>query len=368
MAEIENILIVRLSAIGDVVHVLPCLHALHEAFPRARIGWLVEEMSASLLRGHPEIDELFIVPKKRWRKRPILTALNGEKWTFYRRLRRGRWDVAIDFQGLTKSGWPAWLSGARMRIGFGDADGRELNKIFTNVRVVPPPAAVHVVQRNMALLEPLGVRTVEIAWRFPDLSDEGRALEPFLATLAASGRPRHIAFYAGAGWETKRWPAEHFAALARKLAERRAQGAIPPLPIILFWGPTEEGLCRSIVEKADLPVSQFRLSPPTDLRRLAVLLREAAVVVGGDTGPVHLAAALGVPVVGIYGGSDPVRNGPWGDGNVVVQAESVPEAEAGQCRTCWRTKCDRHPPLACLTSITPDRVAQAVEDILRKRD
>jgi len=365
LAEPQNILIVRLSAIGDVVHVLPCLHALRGAFPQARIGWLVEELPASLLEGHPEIDDLFVIPKKRWRTRPIATILNGEKWAFYRRLRRTSWDVAIDFQGLTKSGWPAWLSGARTRIGFGDADGRELSKLFTNRRVTPPPSAVHVIQRNMALLKPLHVVTSDIAWRFPDWSAERRELAPFLASLgtpagavAARATPRFIAFYAGAGWETKRWPAAHFSALAQLLARGVEHGAATPLPILLVWGPGEEGLCRAILDDAKLPAAQLRLAPATNLRKLAALLEGAAVVIGGDTGPVHLAAALGVPVVGIYGGSDPARNGPWGERNVALQSDSE------ECRACWRTKCRRARRLECLRAISPQRVAQAVARVL----
>jgi lipopolysaccharide heptosyltransferase I len=336
------------------------LHALRCAFPRTRIGWLVEELSAPLLEGHPEIDELFVIPKRRWRRRPIRTIVSGEKNAFYRRLRLVKWDAAVDFQGLTKSGWPTWLSGAPVRIGFGDKDGREISKWFTNRRVCPAAEARHVIQRNMALLEPLGIdfASVEIAWRFPDLSQERTALQPFLRSLPHGGKAPAIILCPGAGWETKRWPPRHFASLTRLIAERATPNPMLDRPMILVWGPDEESLCRDILSAAGLPPGRLVLAPPTNLRELAVLLEAAAAVVGGDTGPVHLAAALGAPVVGIYGGSDPVRNGPWGEGHKVIASGAVP------CAPCWRTRCNRAEPLECLAALSPDRVADAVCDIL----
>ena len=353
----RNILIVRLSAIGDVIHALPCLHALREAFPNAHIGWLVEELSAPLLQGHPELDELFVIPKKRWRAHPVRTFFNGEQPAMIRRLRRTRWDVAVDLQGLTKSGVPLRLSGARLRIGYGDEDGRELNKIFTNRRVVPPPEARHVVERNLALLAELGIHVPSdnIHCRFPDFSAERQALSPFVESL---GRPRYIALYPGAGWETKKWPPAHFASLARLLSDPARAPKAAELPKILIWGPGEESLCREIIDNAHLPAENLTTAPPTNLRELAALLQKAAVVVGGDTGPVHLAAALQVPVVGIYGGSDPVRNGPWGSGNRRLLSTTAP------CTVCWRTRCDQPERILCLHSIVPETVARAVEEYL----
>ena len=355
---IQNILIVRLSAIGDVTHVLPCLHALREAYPKARIGWIVEELSAPLLRGHPEIDDLFVIPKKRWRAHPILTFFNGEKRRFYREVRRVKWDAAIDFQGLTKSGLPAWLSGSRLRVGYGDTNGREFNKLFTNHRVTPASSAVHVIQKNMSLLGPLGIRDAKVAWRFPTWVQEDKDLEPFFEGAAFRGGRAFMAINPGAGWETKRWPVGHFAALVRQLADGEATRL---LPMVLIWGPGEEALCREIMAAAALPESRLLMAPRTNLPQLAALLAKASLMIGGDTGPVHLAAALGVPVVGIYGGSDPERNGPWGERNIAL----LPDAS--ECRLCWRTRCNHQDPMQCMKSISPDTVAQAVCAILGRQ-
>ncbi|HUT23133.1 MAG TPA: glycosyltransferase family 9 protein, partial [Sumerlaeia bacterium] len=266
----------------------------------------------------------------------------------------------VDFQGLTKSGWATWRSGAPVRIGFGGEDGREINKWFTNRRVWPAPEAHHVIQRNMALLEPLGIdsASVEVSWRFPDLSQERTALQPFLRSLPHGGKAPAIVLNPGAGWETKRWPPRHFASLARLIAERATRNPMLDRPMILVWGPDEEPLCRDILSAAGLPPGRLVLAPSTNLRELAVLLEAAAAVVGGDTGPVHLAAALGAPVLGIYGASDPVRNGPWGEGHKVIACDAVP------CAPCWRTRCNRAESLECLAALSPDRVADAVCDVL----
>lgn len=357
--EPQSILIVRLSAIGDVVHVLPCLHALRARFPKAHIGWLVEELSASLLRGHPEIDDLYVIPKKRWRTAPMRTWLSGEKPAFYRRLRAAGWDVAIDFQGLTKSGIPALLAGASLRIGYGDRDGRELNKLFTNRRVVPAPSRPHVIQRNMALLEPLGIADAPIEWRFPDFSEERARVDAALAHQGiAPGQP-FIALYPGAGWQTKRWPTSHFAELARQLAAAPdPPGNAKPMPVVVVWGPGEEDLRDGILTQADLPSERMMAAPPTDLRELAALLGRARLAIGGDTGPIHLAAALDVPVVGIYGGSDPLRNGPWGNAPTTLLSDSA------ACTVCWRKTCNWSPCIECLDTISPSRVARHARAVL----
>lgn len=316
-------------------------------------------MTAPLLRGHPEIDELFVIPKKRWRKNPVQTLLNGEKSRFYHQLRQTKWDAVIDFQGLTKSGWPAWRSGAPLRIGFGGIDSREINGLFINKKIIPPESARHVIERNMSLLQPLGITSAPIDWLFPDLSAEEKELDSFFRNLASPGGS-FIALNPGAGWETKRWPAELFAGLAQLLSASNAFPRASRLPMVIIWGPGEEALCDQILHDAALPPDILMLAPRTSLRQLAALLGKARLIVGGDTGPVHLAAALKVPVVGIYGGSDPIRNGAWGDRNVVIQG-------TGHCTVCWKTKCNHtHKKLECLSDIEPERVARAVEEMLSR--
>ncbi|MFP4381875.1 MAG: glycosyltransferase family 9 protein [Candidatus Sumerlaeia bacterium] len=356
----ESILIVRLSAIGDVVHTMPCLHALRDAFPKARIGWLVEELSASLLRDHPEIDQLYAIPKKRWRQNKWRTVVGRERMRFYKQIRRDGWEVAIDFQGLTKSAMAMWRSGAKRRIGYGDADGRELSKLFYTDKVRPRGSAVHVIERNLALLGPLGLErgADDVVWRFPDFHEEEASLRPFLDGIAADGpssgegSPDFIGLYPGAGWITKRWPPEKFVALARQLAR---QDGLPPM--VLIWGPAEAEMVDAIIQQADLPAEKLRPAPPTNLRELTALLGYCSVMVAGDTGPMHIAAALGKRVVGLYGGSDPVRNGPWGRGHIVLEMDDMP------CQPCWKRECPKGPGAPCMEGIAVELVSRAVSEI-----
>ncbi len=349
----ERILIVRLSAIGDVVHTLPVAGVLRRHFPEARIGWLVEELSSQLLVGHPWLDDLWVVPKGRWRKAPVRSWVNGDKRGFYSELRRVGYDVGVDFQGLTKSGFALWMGGARARIGYGDKDGRELNKFFTNVRVYPDASRQHVIERNLALLGPLGIDAgaQEVGWEFPDFSDERKRLSDFLEMIAGRGS---IMIYPGAGWPTKRWGVEKFIDLADLIGDA---SELDGRPIVLVWGPAEKAEAEEIVQRGrDHLGNRLLLAPATNLRELTVLLGEADVVVGGDTGPIHIAAALGIPVAGIYGASDPIRNGPWGDGHEIVVSEGCGE------RPCWKRSCNKPGGLVCLDGIE----AQSVLDALLK--
>lgn len=346
----KSILIVRLSAIGDVIHTLPALHLLRRRFPDARIGWVVEEMSAALLRGHPELDRLYVIPKKRWRREWARTFFSGEKSRFFRAIRRDCYDVAIDFHGLTKSGWVAWRSGAKVRVGYGDHDGRECNKLFTNVRIHPRAEARHVIDRNLELLRALEMepRVMPVEFTLPRLDAEKASMGAWLQGAGVEPERGILAYYPGAGWPTKRWPPESFARLARLL-----DGA-PGLPgkQVLVYGPGEESLCRRILEKARLPESRLFLAPPTGLRELAALLGFARLVIGGDTGPVHLAGAIGVPVVSILGGSDTVRNGVYG------QEHWALTSDLRDCLPCWKKECALGASPVCLTDVTPEAVAE----------
>lgn len=298
--QVPRILIVRTSAIGDVVHGLPVLNALREAMPEAFLAWAVEGRAADLLRGHRALDE--IVPVRRgWLKSP------GEVWRLRRRLRGLRFDVALDLQGLTKSALVAWLSGAPRRIGFDGRDGRELSRWLNNERVLP--TARHVVDRNLELLRALGVRPAQVRFDLPESPPDRAAVERALASLGLTGA--FAVINPGAGWPSKLWPPARFAGVARHLAARWA------LPALVVWaGDEERGWAEQIVAQA---AGAARLAPPTSLAELAALARRAAIFVGSDTGPLHLAAAVGTPCVGLYGPMPAERNGPYGPAHVAVQ-------------------------------------------------
>ncbi|HVS15306.1 MAG TPA: glycosyltransferase family 9 protein [Thermoanaerobaculia bacterium] len=331
-----RILLVRLSAIGDCLHALPVVHELRRQIPEAWIGWAIEAAGHGLLAGHPEVDRFHRFPRAAGGGRG--RALLG----FRRELRAVGYDIAIDVQGLTKSGLVAWLSGAPERVGFADGGSRELNRVFLNRRLVPARRRRHVIDRNLALLGGLGLEVPERAsWRLPEYPPAPE-LAAFLDALPG---PRFVALNPGAAWPTKRWPVESFVELARRIAGELGH------PVVVTWGSDEE---RAAAERiVGRPGAGPVLAPPTDLRQLAALLGRATLVVSGDTGPLHLAVALGVPTVAIFGSTDPARNGPYGEGHRTL----VQDGEL-DCQFCWRTRCARS-DLACLHRVEVAAVLEA---------
>lgn len=329
-----RILLVRLSALGDVVHALPVLHALRDTWPGAHLGWLLEDRHAAILSTCSAIDRLHIVPRRAWKQRKL--SLRQGLLELRRELRGERYQIAIDLQGLTKSGFWAWWSGARQRMGFAGADGRELNALFLTRRVQPPAAAVHVVDRNLALAHAVGATAAPA--RF-DLPPDPAAAAEVAAWWDEFGLGERVAaLLPGAGWATKQWPPSRFARLADRIA------AETDLRALILWGPGEEAQAEAIRASARVPPA---LAPPTSIPALVEALRRCRVTVAGDTGPLHIAAALGVRCVALFGASDPRRNGPYGAGHVVA---THPVA----CHPCWRTHCPTQ--IECLRDLDADMV------------
>ncbi len=316
-AEPRAVALVKLSSLGDVIHALPVAEALAAAFPRARLAWLVERREAALLRDHPALDEVIDVDTRAWRSartpRQALQVLGGLA-VLRRRLRAARFDVAIDLQGLVKSGAVARATGAPLRIGFAAGWSRErLNTLFTTRRVTPPPQARHVVDQYLALLEPLGVTVTpgRARFRLPTRAAAESRIDDFFVGVGLKPRHRLVVLNPGAGRTNKRWPVARFRALAERLChEADAQ-------VLVLWGPREHEAARAIVEIA---APRPALAPPTDLDELGAVARRASVMVAGDTGPLHLAAAVGTPCVGLYGPTSAARNGPYGTGHRVIVA------------------------------------------------
>jgi lipopolysaccharide heptosyltransferase I len=352
-----RILIVRLSAIGDCLHALPVLAALRERNPQACIGWAIEEASHGLLEGHPYVDRFHIFPRRAFKRRTgTLMERLGRLNDFRRELREARYDVALDLQGLTKSGLVTWWSGATRRVGFAGDESREFNRFFCTTRVKPSPEAVHVVERNLALLQPLDIAIPhQPKWVLPDYGRELAELEPFLSERGVGkgeGRKPFVLVNPGATWETKRWPPDRFGEVARGLVERHG------LAIVVTWADDEEQRAAEIiVEKASRSAC---LAPPTSLRQLAALTSQARLFVGNDTGPLHLAVALGVPCVSVFGASDPLRNGPYGSAHRI-------QAAGPDCQPCWKKTCSRK-DLACLNLVTPERVLDSCAGLLKRKE
>jgi lipopolysaccharide heptosyltransferase I len=309
LADAPRIALVKLSSLGDVVHAMPVAASLRAARPRARLCWIVERREAGVLRKHPALDEVIVADTRGWRRardpRAVRAAL-ADVGALRRRLRAARFDVAIDLQGLIKSGAVTRATGAPVRVGFAAGWGREpLSALFTNRRVLPPPAARHVVEQYLALLGPLEVAERRVEFRLPTAPATEARMEEWLAGAGLKPHRRLVILNPGAGREAKRWPVAHFATLARSLIQDA------DAHVLVTWGPGEETAARAIVDGAPAAV----LAPPTDLDALLALLRRASVVVAADTGPLHMAAALGTPCVGLYGPTSATRNGPYGAGH-----------------------------------------------------
>jgi heptosyltransferase-1 len=318
--KIERLLIVRLSAMGDVIHTLPAAQAIREAFPQAFIGWLIEERWAELLcapgsprRGsrslqRPLVDELHPVNLKAWGKSLFSLSTAQRIATIWNDVRGAHYDVVVDMQGAIRSALLACLSGARSVLGA--AEPRESPASLWYARRIIARGK-HVVEQNFSLAEGLiGNRIQALSVELPrDLKAEERIGQQ----LAELGMDEFAILNPGAGWGAKRWPAERYGEVARGLA---AQG----VRSIVNCGPGEEELGRAAQEASGGTALGLSFS----ITELIALTRRARLFVGGDTGPLHLAAALRVPVVAIFGPTDPARNGPYGTRSIVLRsAESV---------------------------------------------
>jgi lipopolysaccharide heptosyltransferase I len=364
----RKLLIVRLSAIGDVVHVLPALKILRRNYPSAHIAWLVEDKAEGILRNQPGIDEVIVFPKKRWisgLKNPFsFMRTVAEVTSFIGALRRQGFEMVVDFQGNLKSGLMTFLSGSPLRVGFARGHCREGNFLFTNRWIVPSPERLHKIERNLSLLEGLGlkpmigrqhVRQGGSALGTTMSLQVSREDEEYIASSLGSGRacsaggPLAV-IHAGTSdfGAYKRWPTANYAQLADRLVEGF------DARVVFTWGPSELEMVREIISSMRRP---GQLAPRTDaLGQLVALIRRANLFISGDTGPMHIASIMGVPQVAIFGPKDPAIYGPYQKRALVVRKEL-------ECSPCTKRTCND--PI-CITSITPEEVFEATKALLRK--
>ncbi|MEW6443342.1 MAG: lipopolysaccharide heptosyltransferase I [bacterium] len=346
-----RILLVRLSAVGDVINTLPALAALRQRLPRAHLAWLVEDGAASILEGHPLLDDLIVFERRRLGralKRISLWVRAPEPILKLRRqLRRRRFDLLLDFHGNLRSGVLGSLAEAALRIGFGRRDSREGNFLFSDFHVSLAERRIHRVEKHLALLRPLGIRPGAPSYclHVPQAARDFAA-DYVRARLQEPHRPLVVLHPGTSAFGAhKRWPAEHFARLAEGLVERVSA------QVLVTHGPGEIELARQVAEQSRHQV----LMPETaSLQELAALIERASAFVSADTGPMHLAAALKVPVVALFGPKDPVIYGPYGTASRVL----LPPLD---CSPCGSRRC---PDAPCMRSIHPERVLDAVLDLL----
>jgi heptosyltransferase-1 len=336
---VNRFLIVRLGALGDIVHAIPVAAAIRRAYPTARIDWLVSAKHREILDLVPVIDRRLVVNDRG------IAAGGSSLLEAVRELRRARYDVTIDLQGLIKSAVLARFSGAPRVIGFSASYAREgFARAFYSEAYDPgrggmfdPRETRHVVDINLGILTKIGLAPT--AAEFPiDVTESAAARQ----ALEATGG-RYALLNPGAAWPNKRWPPDRLGEVARALRERHG------LMSVVLWGPGEEELANAAVDASS---GAAIVSGRTAIADVVELARGAAVMVSGDTGPTHIAGAVGTPLVGLYGPTRPARNGPMAPDDETVSRDAV-----CQCHHLRRCKLDR----MCLLDIEAAEVISAVE-------
>lgn len=348
-----KILIVKTSAIGDVTHTLPALNALRSHYPDAHIAWLVEEAAADIVEGHPALNRVFVSRRKAWfrelragRIRQAVRAISG----FVRQLRDTHYDLLIDFQGLLKSSVWVVLARADRKVGFGRGmEHAECSYLFLNERVPAVDMNRHALERELVLLERLGVPSDTIVY---DLSIPKESTDEASTLLGAHGVGPHdrvVAINPMTKWPTKLWEEQRFAQVADRLIKEGLR--------VAFTGSAQDRaaidhICRQMTHQA------IRLDGKTSLKTLAAVYQRSTVVLSTDSGPMHIAAAVGTPVVALFGPTAPWRTGPYGPQHTVLRAGI-------SCSPCFKKRCltTDYEHQACLRRITVD---QAVEAVLQK--
>jgi lipopolysaccharide heptosyltransferase I len=341
-----RILIVKLGAIGDVVHTLPALAALRRAMPDAHLAWVVERGGAAkLLHDNPAIDELIEVDTRGWRKDLLGAQTRSAIKTSLSKLRG--FDLALDFQGLLKSGMMAWLARAPRRIGFCKTALREPASAYLLTERVTVDDDDHIIKKNLQLVAHLGIATAgdyefPLGISFP---------EKQFAAQQISQRDGNVAIInPGGGWPTKLWNVAGFAAIADRLWEAYRWRSV------VTYGPGEEALANAVVAQARSGAVE---GLDSTLKQFFALAQRAKLFIGGDTGPLHLAAAAGTPIVGIYGPTPARRNGPFSPADVIVERFDL------DCRVdCFRRSCSH---TSCM-NIPVEVVWQSVLQRLRNAE
>ncbi len=333
LGSIDRLLIVKTSSIGDVLHALPLAQALKETHPALVLGWVVRARCADILRGNPSLDHLYVVPDK-----PSLRDL----WVLRKTLHAARYSVALDLQGLLLSGMLTWLSGARVRVGWNR--NREGNALFLTHPIVPGKDATrHEIDALFGFADVLGIHPAH----------ESYPAQSYLAAQDRTWAGEHlaglphplVALNVGASRAYKRWPLEHWAALADGLSHRGAG-------LVFVGDKADAALAAQVRALMTSRGPAVDLAGQTSLRALASVLAACDLVVSADTGPMHLAVAVGTPVVALFGGTDPRRHGPYGALHTALH-KPLPGASPS------RRPADAYGE-ACMRALSPDDVLRAI--------
>ncbi|MFH1230254.1 MAG: glycosyltransferase family 9 protein [Planctomycetota bacterium] len=351
----NKILIVRLSAIGDVINTIPALAVLRHNFPYSHISWVVEDKAKDLLLGYPYLDNVFIL--KRRSSNRISRSLS-----LIRELRESKFDIAIDFQGNLKSGLVTFLSGATTRVGIKPA--KEGNALFTNYKITLPDQRINRVERNLYILKSLGLDMNISEWNKippPFTTSDKSYINKFLSTHNQQEKPLVIIHPGTSEFGIfKRWHPQKYAQLADRLIESLN------ICCIISWGGKEKTLAESI--SAQMKHKPLIIDEAISINKFAALIRHARLFIGSDSAPLHLANLLGIQTIGLYGPKDPIIYGPYSSATHKGKTNKpiiISAAQKGiSCSPCQRRKCNN--PI-CMESITVEKIFQQSSILLLKK-
>ncbi|MBN2373746.1 glycosyltransferase family 9 protein [bacterium] len=346
-----RILIIKLSSLGDVIHCLPSLDALKRGFPGSKIDWLVENQHAEILEGHPDIDHLIVLRRKSWMKQPWqIREVSSQMKEFIKDLRSQDYDMVIDFQGLFRSGFLAWLSKGKRKIGFDKV--REMAGLFYNEKAPLSTLDQHAVTRYLEILRYLGIDTGQTRFLIHiDERDYKRAGEILKEEgIDVDGDRRVVFVNPNARWQSKQWQWENFRELVKELV-------LLGYETVLTGGQQDAQMISTVFKGLGNRV--HNIAGHTTLKCLAAMFKMGGCLVTNDSGPMHLAVASGLPVVALFGPSNPVRTGPFGWQDKNNRRKVLFTGEA--CSPCYKRFC-RHK--SCLAGISVSNVLNAVQGIL----
>jgi heptosyltransferase I len=344
---LKSIAIIKLGSIGDVIHTLPVSYILRNNFPNSRIDWIIEKKSLEILKGNTYIDNIIVIDTKSMRQ----NLFNFDNIKSIKKLLRYfsniNYDIVFDFQGLSKSGLIAYLTGSKKKVGFNPSDCREwLNPFFMDVKAPKVQDKTHVVDKNLNLLKFIGINTYPVNFPLTIHNEDEIPIDNFFKEHNITSNDFIVAIDPSAGWKTKCIDLSLLAKVCDYLELSWS------CKVILIWGPGEYDKANKIREES---FSKPEILCKTTLKSLAAFLKKCNLMISPDTGPLHLAAALGVRCIGIFGPTCPYKNGPYGEDNLVV-------SKFVDCAPCYKRKCD---DIKCINSIKFDDITEKIDFALK---
>ncbi|MDM8536001.1 lipopolysaccharide heptosyltransferase II [Desulfobacterales bacterium HSG17] len=353
-SNIMNILIIKLSAIGDVIHTLPALNAIRKHYPNSKITWVVEEAAASIVQGHEALDRVLVSKRKKWLKGLLKSSSRNksikEISSFIRQLRDTNYDLVIDFHQLLKSGVVVWLARGKVKAGFDKGmQHMEHSYFFLNKPIPPVSMEHHALSRYLMLVQALGIPVKKVEYKLPVGKPHRQAIDKVLSENNMGNSKMLIAINPVAQWKTKLWENKKFSKLADCLIKTYKAD------IIFTGGPEDLPIVQDIID--NMKENALNLAGKTTLKILAALYEKTRFVISTDTGPMHLCVAVKTPVIALFGPTAPWRTGPFGPNHEVIRLGM-------ECSPCFKRECMRK-DLLCMRGIDVEDILERVDKLVR---